>query len=288
VQEDLGRNWPVDLGIISDEKIFMEALANGLPRKKRDAWVQELASARQKHEKTELDNYAKGLEYSRNTGRLHPLVMCKEVHDFLYKGNVDPKQTVTSWGGAMAGNCAQRWLRAYRPGQEIPVVYQFGAMGPDLAMMVGAAAAVQQGVGPQAAYKGAPVVSVTGDAGMGFSLMELDTCVKYKLPVICVVYNNDCWGTFTMASNTPRALHMYLFQENLRYDKMAELLGARGEYVRTPEELRAALKRSYDAGVKEKASTLINCQGLKEFNVNALYPPAVGWLPQPGVGAMFH
>ena len=40
-------------------------------------------------------------------------------------------------------------------------------------------------------------------------------------------------------------MHMYMFQENLRYDKIAESLGTRGEYVRTPEELRAALKRSY-------------------------------------------
>ena len=288
VQEDLGRNWPVDLGLVSDEQYFMEELAEGLPRKKRDSWVVEIAAARRKHEENELGNVAKGLEYSRSTGRLHPLVMCKEVHDFLYQGAIDPKQTVTSWGGAMAGNWAQRWLRAYRPGQEIPVVYQFGPMGPDLAMIMGAAVAVQRGVGPQAAWQGAPVVSVTGDAGMGFSLMELDTCAKYKLPVICVVYNNDCWGTFTTAANTPRALHMYLFQENLRYDKMAELLGARGEYVSTPEELRAALKRSYDAGVKDQVSTLINCRGLREFNVNQLYPPAVGWLPQPGVGALFH
>jgi acetolactate synthase-1/2/3 large subunit len=287
-QTDLGRNWPVDLGIVSDERYFMEALANGLPRKKRDAWVAEIAAARQKHEKTELDNVAKGLKYTRDTGRLHPLVMCKEVHDFLYKGDIDPKQTVTSWGGAMAGNCAQRWLRAYRPGQEFPVVFQFGPMGPDVAMIMGAAAAVQRGVGPQAAYKGAPALAIMGDAAMGFTMMELDTCAKYKLPIICVVYNNDCWGTFTMASNTPRALHMYLFQENLRYDKMAELLGARGEYVSTPEDLRAALKRSYDAGMKDKVSTLINCQGLREFNVNKLYPPAVNWLPQPGVGAMFH
>ena len=288
VQEDLGRNWPVDLGLVSDEQYFLEALADGLPLKKRDVWVAEIAAARQKHEQQELDNYGKGLQYSQATGKLHPLVMCKEVHDFLYKGDIDPKQTVTSWGGAMAGNCAQRWLRAYRPGQEIPVVYQFGPMGPDVAMIMGAAVAVQHGVGPQAEYQGAPVLAVTGDAAMGFTMMELDTCAKYQLPVICVVYNNDCWGTFTAAENTPRALHMYLFQENLRYDKMAELLGARGEYATTPEDLRAALKRSYAAAVKNKVSTLINCQGLRDFNVNKLYPPAVGWLPQPGVGAMFH
>ena len=39
---------------------------------------------------------------------------------------------------------------------------------------------------------------------------------------------------------------MYLFQENLRYDKIAEALGARGEYVKTPAELTAALQRIND------------------------------------------
>ena len=62
---------------------------------------------------------------------------------------------------------------------------------------------------------------------------ELDNCAKYKLPVICVVYNNDCWGTFTMASNAPRALHRYLFHETyllflangMYRDYMSEQLG---------------------------------------------------------------
>jgi thiamine pyrophosphate-dependent acetolactate synthase large subunit-like protein len=129
---------------------------------------------------------------------------------------------------------------------------------------------------------------VTGDAGMAYSLLELDTFVKYKLPVICVVYNNDCWGTFTMAESSPRALHMYLFQENLRYDKMAENLGTRGEYVRTPEDLRAALKRSYDAAARQGYSTLINCQGIREFNVSRLYPPGLIFGPEPGIGAIRH
>ena len=290
VQEDLGRNWPVDLGIVGDEKVFMEALANGLPPRKRDSWVDEVAADRQKREQANLELNEKFLKYSRDTNSLHPFVLCKEVHDFLYKGDIDPKQTVTGWGGNMIGFGSMRWLRANRPGQEIPVVYQFGPMGPDLAMMLGAGVAVQRGVGPQAAYKGAPVVVVTGDAGMGFSLLELDTFAKYKVPVICIVYNNDAWGTFPFAlsMNTPRALHMYLFQESIRYDRMAEELGARGEYVRTPEELRAALRRSYDAAAKQNFSTLINCQGIKEFNVDKLYPPGLSFAPEPGVGAVSH
>ena len=287
-QGDLGRNWPIDLGIVSDEKVFMEALANGLPPKKRDSWVREIAAARRKWEKTQLELHAQFLKYSRDTNALHPFVLCKEVHDFLYKGTIDAKQTVTGWGGNMIGFGCMRWLRANRPGQEVTVVYQFGAMGPDLAMMMGPAVAVQRGIGPHAAYRGAPVVVVTGDAGMAYSLLELDTFVKYKLPVICIVYNNDCWGTFTMATSTPRAMHMYMFQENLRYDKMAEHLGTRGEYVRTPEELRAALKRSYEAAAKQGYSTLVNCQGIAEFNLANLYPPGLDFSPEPGVGAIKH
>jgi thiamine pyrophosphate-dependent acetolactate synthase large subunit-like protein len=287
-QCDLGRNWPIDLGIVSDEKVFMEELANGLRPKKRNSWVREIAAARSKWEKTQFELYAQFLKYSRDAHALHPFVLCKEVHDFLYQGKIDPKQTVTGWGGHMIGYGSMRWLRANRPGQEVVVVYQFGPMGPDLAMMMGPAVAVQRGIGPHAAYRGAPVVVVTGDAGMAYSLLELDTFVKYKLPVICIVYNNDCWGTYTMAESTPRALHMYLFQENLRYDKMAEHLGARGEYVCTPEELRAALKRSYDAAAKQGYSTLINCRGLREFNSPDLYPPCLGFSPEPGVGAIKH
>ena len=287
-QGDLGRNWPIDLGIVSDEKVFIEALANGLPTKKRDSWVNEIAAARRKWEQAQLELHTRFLKYSRDTNALHPFVLCKEVHDFLYKGAIDPKQTVTGWGGHMIGYGCMRWLRANRPGQEVTVVYQFGAMGPDLAMMMGPAVAVQRGIGPHAAYQGAPVVVVTGDAGMAYSLLELDTFVKYRLPVICIVYNNACWGTYTMATETPRAMHMYMFQENLRYDKMAENLGTRGEFVQTPEELRAALKRSYDAAAKHGYSTLINCHGLADFNLSGLFPPGLDFSPEPGIGAIKH
>ncbi len=288
IQEEIGRNWPVDLGVVSDERLFLEALASGLAPKKRDGWVSELAAAKQRRDQKQMALYGRFLKYTRDTNTLHPFVLCKEVHDFLYKGKIDPRQTVTVWGGNMIGFCAMPWLRANRPGQEIPVVYQFGPMGPELAMGMGAAAAVQRGIGPQASYQGAPVVVIAGDAGMAFSLFELDTCSKYKLPVICIVYNNNCWGTYVLGSDTPRSQHVYMFQENLRYDRMAELFGARGEYVRSPEDLRAALQRSYDAAAKENLSTLINCQGLREFNEGNLYPPPLWFAPEPGVGAMMH
>jgi thiamine pyrophosphate-dependent acetolactate synthase large subunit-like protein len=83
-------------------------------------------------------------------------------------------------------------------------------------------------------------------------------------------------------------MHLYLFQENLRYDKMAEGLGARGEYVRTQGEFREALKRSYRAAADERVSSLINVQSMKEFTSGRNYPLGNIINPEPSVGALAH
>lgn len=228
------------------------------------------------------------MKYSRATDRLHPAVLAKEAHDFLYQGNIDPKQTVTGYGGWLIAHYSSRWLRAFRPGQKVCCPYQYYAIGPDLAMMVGAGAAVQRGVGPQAPYKGSPVFVITSDAGIAYSLFEMDTAAKYKIPMVAVVYNNNAWGTWPMGTESSRTLHMHLFQENLRYDVMAAGLGARGEYVHTPEQSREALKGGYLAATRENASTLINCQGMKEFSSAKEYPPGVFINPEPGAAAYAH
>jgi thiamine pyrophosphate-dependent acetolactate synthase large subunit-like protein len=155
-------------------------------------------------------------------------------------------------------------------------------------MMIGASAAVQRGVGPQAPYRGAPALVVTSDASAAYTMFELDTAAKYKIPIIAVIYNNNCWGMYPAAIGSARSMHLYLFQENLRYDKMAEGLGARGEYVHTPEELRESLKRSYQAAAKENVSSLINVQALKEFTSGKDYPPGIALPAEPGIGAFAH
>jgi thiamine pyrophosphate-dependent acetolactate synthase large subunit-like protein len=90
------------------------------------------------------------------------------------------------------------------------------------------------------------------------------------------------------AVGSARTMHIYLFQENLRYDKVAEGLGIRGEYVQTPDQFKAALARSYEVAKNEKISTLINCQAIKEFTSAKDYPPGVSLNPEPGVGAVAH
>jgi len=287
-QDDIGRNWAVDLGVVSDEKYFLEALAEKLPRKKRASWVDEIAAAKKAFQELSDTHVKLGLEHSAKTGTLHPAVLCSEFEKFFYKSDIDPKQTVVSAGGFTIGRYASRWIGGNRPGQLIAPLYQYGAIGTEIAMALGAGMAVQRGVGPQAAYKGAPVVCITGDGGVPYSFFELDTANKYGVPMIVIIYNNDCWGTYGATARTPQATHMYLFQKGLRYDRMAEGLGVRGDYITTPDEFTAALPRAYNLAVKEGQSTVLNCQGIKEFGNGRAYPPGPAWPIEPGRGAVTH
>jgi len=287
-QNDLGRNWPLDLGVVSDEALFLAALQDAVKGKKRGAWVDEIAKAKQAYQKHLDDTYQLGLEYSKKTNHLHPAVIGHETQHFIDTGTDDRLAVVSGGGGWTIGLFSGRYMRARRPGQMIVPAYQYGAIGPDMAMMMGACAAVQRGVGPQQGYEGAPTICVTSDAGVAYSMFELDTANKYRLPTITIVYNNNAWGVWTNAARSARSLQMYLFQENLRYDQMAQGLGANGEYVRTVDEFRAALARAWKLARDEKVSSLINCQALKEFTSPRDYPPGIALNAEPGVGAVAH
>ncbi len=283
--QDIGRNWPIDLGIVSGETAFLEALAEMLPSRKRDAWTAELAAERKAFDDLNEEYYQRGLKYSAQTNSCHPAVMGRELGQFLYGGDIPKEQTTLVSGGYGIAKWMRRYMRAFRPGQICTGPYQYGAIGPDVGYTCGVGAAVQQGVGPQAPYKGAPVVGITGDAGAGYSIMEMDTLSKYRIPAIVIVYNNDAWGVWQAGRGN--SAHMYLFQENLRYDKIAEALGARGEYVNSAEEFLPAVERSYQIAQAEGISTLINCQGKKEFWTNK-FPPGMTRTVEPGCMSYRH
>jgi thiamine pyrophosphate-dependent acetolactate synthase large subunit-like protein len=278
---DIGRNWPIDLGIVSCEKAALEALAEALPKMQRDAWVAELAAERKKFEDENEKYYKIGFGYK---DAVHPAVIGHDLAQFLHHGSLPKEQTTFVSGGYGIARYTRRYMRAYRTGQICNGAYQYGAIGPDCGYAVGVGAAVQMGVGPQAPYKGAPIVGVTGDAGFAYTGMEIETLTKYKIPVVMVVYNNNAWGV----SAPGRPQHIYLFQENVRYDKVAEGLGARGEYVTRPEDFLPALRRSYDIAAKERISTVINCQAKREFWIRSQYEPGQLGKVEPGCMAYYH
>ena len=283
--EDVGRNLPIDLGIVSDERAALEALADAMPRQKHDAWVAEVAAAREAFDAENEEYYQTGLGY---TDAVHPAVIGKELSEFLQNGDIPRDRTTILQGGYGIARYTRRYLRAYRPGQIINGAYQYGAIGPDVGYTVGVAAAVRHGIGAQAVFKGHPIVAITGDAGFGYTAMELETLSKYRLPAILVVYNNNAWGTWSGQRNNTVGLPVHLFQENLRYDKLGEALGTHGEYVTKASEMRPALERAYQVALDESRPSIINVQAKKEFWLRDQYPPGFLGKIEPGVMSYFH
>jgi acetolactate synthase I/II/III large subunit len=76
------------------------------------------------------------------------------------------------------------------------------------------------------------VVLLLGDGAAGFSLMDVDTLVRHRLPVVIVCGNNGIWG---LEKHPMRMLYGYDvaadLQPGCRYDQVAEALGAGVPYL---------------------------------------------------------
>jgi acetolactate synthase I/II/III large subunit len=94
------------------------------------------------------------------------------------------------------------------------------------------------------------VVLLLGDGAAGLSLMDVDTLVRHKLPVVMVCGNNAGWG---LEKWPMRALFGYDVAADLtpgtRYDEVVRALGGAGELVTDPARIGPALRRAFDSGV---------------------------------------
>ncbi len=104
------------------------------------------------------------------------------------------------------------------------------------------------GFGAKLAAPQSKVVVLTGDGAFGFSGMELDTAVRHNIPVVIIMGNDSVWGIdyHQQIQLYGRSVATTLLPT--RYDKMAEALGAHGEYVEDTNQLPGALERAFNSG----------------------------------------
>lgn len=122
----------------------------------------------------------------------------------------------------------------------------FGTMGVGLGFAVAAALYCKH------SCPGKRVICVQGDSAFGFSGMELETLVRYRLPVVIVVVNNNgIYGGFdeeTYASivetgdvtvmSPPTSL-----SPSVRYEKMMSLFGHDGYLCTTVPQIKQAIEK---------------------------------------------
>lgn len=101
--------------------------------------------------------------------------------------------------------------------------------------------AVPFGLGAKVAKPNTQVIVLSGDGSFGMNGMEIDTMVRHKIPAMIVISNNGGWAGLG-GMDAGRDLGYS------RYDKMAEVFGAHGEFVEKPGDIRAALERAAASG----------------------------------------
>ena len=108
-----------------------------------------------------------------------------------------------------------------------------------------------EALGAKVAKPDKQVICVHGDGSFGLNAMELDTAVRHKIPLICVISLNGGWTADPDGTKPGRDLGY------TRYDKMAEALGCHAEYVEEPGEIAGALARAQKK-VDEGMVALVN------------------------------
>ncbi|XP_067934876.1 2-hydroxyacyl-CoA lyase 1-like [Watersipora subatra] len=109
------------------------------------------------------------------------------------------------------------------------------------------------------------VVCVEGDSAIGFSIMELETAARYKLPIIFLVMNNsgiafgadpNTFNDLSTSKDPTLSLHPAMLSPECRYDKIISALDCPGYLAKTPQELEDALTATLSA--TSDKPTLIN------------------------------
>ncbi len=94
------------------------------------------------------------------------------------------------------------------------------------------------------------VVSVTGDGGFLFTATELATAVQHGIATVTLVFNDGAYGNVRRMQRDQYAGRVIASElRNPDFVKMAESFGAQGLRAHTLDELRAAMRRGFEADV---------------------------------------
>ncbi|MFM6931108.1 MAG: thiamine pyrophosphate-binding protein [Novosphingobium sp.] len=96
---------------------------------------------------------------------------------------------------------------------------------------------------------GRPGMLVTSDSSFLFHIGELEVAVRKNLPLVCVVAVDFQWGlevgVYKRTFGQGTAETGTHWSDKVRFDKIAEGLGARGEFVATAQDIGPAIERAY-------------------------------------------
>ncbi|HZZ86679.1 MAG TPA: thiamine pyrophosphate-binding protein [Anaeromyxobacteraceae bacterium] len=226
---EIGRNRPVEVGIVGDSRSVLGQLADGAPRRDGGAWLVAL----REHE-GERASRQRAFEESAQRP-IHHFRLARELDAAARRaGDI----TFVGDGGNVVA-VAAKVLRVSKPGRWLDP-------GPLGCLGVGAPFALAA----KLLAPDRPVCVVQGDGAFGLNGMDYETAVRFRLPMVVVVGNDAAWGQIlipqraTYGEERSPATRL----APTRYDRIVQAMGGDGEHVDDPADLPAALDRAFASG----------------------------------------
>ena len=229
--QEIGRNYPVAVGIVGDAKAVARAIVRAAAPDVPGGPAEPGVAGR--------DRIARGAPPGAPGGRDRRSpgepMMPQRVYPELRK--VLPRDCMVTLDAGVAPGLAYDRLHF-----ELPrTFFNYAGHG-------GLGMGYCVGPGHQARAPDRPAVSIQGDGGFLYTSQEINTAVRWSIPLVSIVLNNSCHG----AEKAQQQRHFdgrYIGVDlvNPRFDKLAEVYGARGFYVSARTRSRDAVKEALAA-----------------------------------------
>jgi acetolactate synthase I/II/III large subunit len=226
---ELHKNYAADLVMLSDIKLFLQALLQrGM--QKLGGWRKGMAGA-VAEEIRELKGEWMDSWNQRLTSDEVPINPYRACWDIAQK--LDRRKTILLHDAGVT--------RAY-------VSHHYEALFPTGFIGFGGTSAmgwsVPAAMGAKLAHPDKTVVNVTGDGSFGLTGMEIETAARNGIKTLTVILNNESLGASRETLHERFKGHEIGISLKGDYAGMARALGAYGERVDKPQDLQPALGRA--------------------------------------------
>ncbi len=236
----IGVNRPIDVPLVGDLRGVVPQLVAALkdtPRKPARGLAKFM-----KDGAAELADLAReSLTKTDGTGKvpIHPSRFVVEATQAFPKNGIMIRD-----GGATV---IFQWTYSQCKPHDVIWNQNFGHIGTGLPYATGAMLADKAATGKQR-----PGMLLTSDSSFMFHIAELETAVRCKLPLVCVVGVDNQWGlevgVYKRTFGKGTAETGTHWSKDVRLDKVGEGFGCHGEYVTRAEDIGPAIKRAYASG----------------------------------------
>ena len=222
---EVGRNYPLAVGIVGDAGAVAQQLSDALGQqfpegRANPEWTAEVADLKARR-RARLD-----AEAELGGDPMMPQRVFSELNKVL------PRDCMVTIDAGIAPG-----LSYDRISYELPrTMFNYAGQG-GLGMGLGV------GLGTKLGRPDRPAISLQGDGGFLYTSQELNTAVRKNIPLVSIVLNNGCHGAEkAQQQRFYDQKYIGVDLENPRFDKLAEVYGAKGYYVERPEDVAETVR----------------------------------------------